>query len=137
MEEDVWSISGIFGACIVEEAEKSGRNYGLIRRASARFFGSIKRARRSISGSLTSVLSRQNINAEKVEKECPSKKSNSTKGRRPRSFAFGEEFSVFSIPTDTGESSISILHVHQVKFLLLELINSWYVNVFFFIICQC
>lgn len=118
MEEDVWSISGIFGEGIVEDAEKSGRNYGLIRRASARFFGSIKRARRSISGSLTSVLSRQNINAEKVEKECPSKKSNNTKGRRPRSFAFGEEFSVLSIPTDKGESSISILHLHQVKFLV-------------------
>lgn len=116
MEEDVWSISGIFGAGIVEEAEKSSRNYGLIRRASARFFGSIKRARRSISGSLTSVLSRQNINAEKVEKECPSEKPKNTKGRRPRSFAFGEEFSAFSIPTDKGESSISILDVHQVKF---------------------
>ncbi|CAH3038016.1 unnamed protein product [Porites lobata] len=101
-ETNVWSISGIFGEGIVEDAEKSGRNYGLIRRASARFFGSIKRARRSISGSLTSVLSRQNINAEKVEKECPSKKSNNTKGRRPRSFAFGEEFSVLSIPTDKG-----------------------------------
>lgn len=116
MEEDVWSISGIFGAGIVEEAEKSGHNYGLIRRASARFFGSFKRARRSISGSLTSVLSRQNVNTEKVEKECPSKNSNNTKGRRPRSFAFGEDFSVFSFPTDKGESSISILYVHQVKF---------------------
>lgn len=109
MEEDVWSISGIFGAGIVEQTEKSGHNYyGLIRRASARFFGSIKRARRSISGSLTSVLSRQNINAEKVEKECPSEETKNTKGRRPRSFAFGEEFSVFSFPTDKGESSISI-----------------------------
>lgn len=100
MEEDVCSISGMFGACIIEEAEKGTHNHGLIRRASARFFRSIKQAHRSISGSLSSVISRQSIDKENV---FDSEKPNSTKAGRPRSFAFGEELKVFSIPTSIGE----------------------------------
>ena len=103
MEEDAISISGVFGACIAEEAEKGTHNYGLIRRASARFFRSIKRARRNISGSLSSVLSRQNINGENTENECPFERPKGTETRRPRSFAFGEDFNIFSIPTSIGE----------------------------------
>lgn len=101
MESDVCSISGLFGACIEEEAEKGGHKFGFIRQASARFFRSIKQAHRNISGSLSSVLSRQSTETEISQS---SEKSNSaSKARRPHSIAFGQEFKVFSIPTSIGK----------------------------------
>ena len=101
MDEDVCSISGMFGASIIEEAEKRSHNYGLIRRASSRFFRSIKQAHRSISGSLSSIISRQN---DDTEHACKSETSNSGKAKRPWSFAFGEEVQV----TSAGEISFML-----------------------------
>jgi len=101
MESDICSISGLFGACIEEEAEKGSHKFGFIRQASVRFFRSIKQAHRNISGSLSSVLSRQST---ETETSCSSEKSNNaSKNRRPHSVAFGEEFKVFSIPTSIGK----------------------------------
>lgn len=101
MESDICSISGLFGACIEEEAAKGSHKFGFIRQASARFFRSIKQAHRNISGSLSSVLSRQST---ETETSCLSEKSdNASKNRRPHSIAFGEEFKVFSIPSSIGK----------------------------------
>jgi len=101
MESDICSISGLFGACIEEEAEKGSHKFGFIRQASVRFFRSIKQAHRNISGSLSSVLSRQST---ETETSCSSEKSNNaSKNRCPHSVAFGEEFKVFSIPTSIGK----------------------------------
>ena len=105
MDEDVCSISGMFGACIIEEAEKRSHNYSLIRRASSRFFRSIKQAHRSVSGSLSSLISRQN---DDTEHACKSEKSNSSKTKRPLSFAFGEEVQVLSNSTSAGEISFML-----------------------------
>lgn len=102
MEEDVCSISGMFGANIIEEAEKGVHNYGLVRRASVRFFRSIKQAHRSISGSLSSLISRQSSDTENTSQ---SKEPEGSKVRRRRSFAFGEEFKVFSTPPSIGKIS--------------------------------
>ena len=108
MESDICSISGLFGACIEEEAEKGGHKFGFIRQASVRFFRSIKQAHRNISGSLSSVLSRQST---ETETSCSSEKSNNAgRNRRPRSIAFGEEFKVFSIPTSIGKILCLIIH---------------------------
>ena len=102
MESDICSISGLFGACIEEEAEKGSQKFGFIRQASARFFRSIKQAHRNISGSLSSVLSRQST---ETENSCSlEKSSNASKIRRSHSIAFGQEFRVFSIPTSVGKT---------------------------------
>lgn len=111
MEEDVISISGLFGACVIEEAEKGTHNYGLIRRASARFFRSIKQAHRSLSGSLSSIISRPNV---ETENPGPSEKPKSLKGRRPQSFAFGEEVNVFSTPSSLGEV-FDLFNIYNLK----------------------
>ncbi|KAJ7393573.1 hypothetical protein OS493_006558 [Desmophyllum pertusum] len=72
-----------------EEAEKENHKFGFIRQASARFFRSIKQAHRNISGSLSSVLSRQSTEPENT---CQSEKSKNGKTRRPHSIALGQEF---------------------------------------------
>lgn len=106
MDEDVCSISGMFGACIIEEAEKRSHNHGLIRRASSRFFRSLKQAHRSVSGSLSSLISWQNDDREHA---CKSEKSNSSKTKRPLSFAFSEEVQVLSNSTSAGEISFVLI----------------------------
>ena len=120
MDPDVCSISGFFGACIEEEAEKGSHKFGFIRQASARFFRSIKQAHRNISGSLSSVLSRQST---ETENSSQSKKSNNVRKARsrPHSIAFGEEFKVSNIPTSIGKSS----------FVFNLLFTCWY-NIIFF-----
>lgn len=102
MDPDVCSISGFFGACIEEEAEKGSHRFGFIRQTSARFFRSIKQAHRNISGSLSSVLSRQNTETENSHQS--EKSNNVSKTRRPHSIAFGQEFKVFNIPTSIGKT---------------------------------
>ena len=130
MESDICSISGLFGACIEEEAEKGGHKFDFIRQASVRFFRSIKQAHRNISGSLSSVLSRQST---ETETSCSSEKSNNAgKNRRLRSIAFGEEFKAFSIPASIGKMfclSIRFTLKHIILFsclILFSLFWMWY-----------
>lgn len=103
MEDDVLSISGMFGAGIIEDAEKGIHNYGLIRRTSMRIFQSLKQARRSFSGSLSSVISWQNVSAENDGK---SKNSKSSRLRRPWSLAFGEEVKIVNTSSSLGNNSV-------------------------------
>lgn len=103
MEDDVLSISGMFGAGIIEDAEKGIHNYGLIRRTSMRIFQSLKQARRSFSGSLSSVISWQNVSAENDSK---SENSKTSRLRRPWSLAFGEEVKIVNISSSLGNNSV-------------------------------
>ena len=103
MEDDVLSISGMFGAGIIEEAEKGIHDYGLIRRTSIRIFQSLKQARRSFSGSLSSVISWQNVSA---ENDCKSKNSKSSRLRRPWSLAFGEEVNILNTSSSLGKNEV-------------------------------
>lgn len=101
MDSDVLSISGLFGACIEEDAQKGSHKFGFIRQASARFFRSIKQAHRNISGSLSSVLTRQSNETENSHQS--EKAKNGSKSRRPHSIAFGEEFKVFTVSSRIGK----------------------------------
>ena len=103
MEDDVLSISGMFGAGIIEEAEKGIHDYGLIRRTSIRIFQSLKQARRSFSGSLSSVISWQNVSA---ENDYKSKNSKSSRLRRPWSLAFGEEVNILNTSSSLGKNEV-------------------------------
>lgn len=103
MEDDVLSISGMFGAGIIEDAEKGIHNYGLIRRTSMRIFQSLKQARRSFSGSLSSVISWQNVSAENDSK---SENSKTSRLRRPWSLAFGEEVKIINTSSSLGNNSV-------------------------------
>ena len=113
MDPDVCSISGFFGACIEEEAEKRSHKFGFIRQASARFCRSIKKAHRNISGSLSSVLLRQStdLDSETKNSRQSQKSDNARKTRRPQSIAFGEEFKAFSIPSSIGKT-LSMFNLH-------------------------
>lgn len=105
MESDVLSISGLFGACVEEEyeAQKANQKFGFIRQASARFFRSIKRAHRNISGSLSSVLTRQNNETEELHGSEQQTSSSGRKARRPHSVAFGEEFKGLTVSSRIGK----------------------------------
>ena len=90
----------------MEDAEKGIHNYGLIRRTSMRIFQSLKQARRSFSGSLSSVISWQNVSAENDGK---SKNSKSSRLRRPWSLAFGEEVKIINTSAGLGKKINSVL----------------------------
>ena len=100
MESDTSSISGVFGACIEEDTDNKNYNSTFCH-ASVRFFKSIKRVHRSLSGSLSSVFSWPRAASENVHnitvQDCH------TKGRRSHSFAFGEGYNILSDTTDLGK----------------------------------
>lgn len=125
MEDDVLSISGMFGAGVIEEEEeKKIHNNDLIRRASVRIFRSLKRVRRSFSGSLSSIISRQSVAA---ENNCQSQIPNTSKAtsRRPWSFAFGEEVRILRTPTSIGKIIIIFIIDILVVYLIFILLFSF------------